>query len=254
MVFNWANVGTPFSWTFVAAFFIGIAVARATRGELGANRWALVYTYLTVAVALAAGALFVPGPRQLLDMRVAYLAGAAAVLGFFVFRYKLIVGLPVLLIAALFVLLLGIGLSGFAPQLGGSSEVAEVHVYDATPQRLSLDVTPTEGPNAGIPVSGSLPGGPITPRLELVQFSAYYFFLRSPLLYRLEGIASGPKPSPSDNLAVAGRASRLTNLIRRLPGVTVSLLSDPGPDGRTLQDYRVVLFPDRTVKTFEVRP
>ena len=254
MVFNWVNVGTPFSWSFVAAFFFGIAAARATRSELGTNRWALVYTYLAIAVALAAGALFIPGPRRLLDIRVAYIAGAAAVLGFFTFRYKLIVGLPVLLVAALFVTLLGIGLNGFAPQLGSSSVVAEVHVFDATPKRLNLEVTPTEGTDAGVPVSGSLPAGPITPRLELVQFSPYYFFLRSSMLYRLEGIASSSSSAPSDLLAVAGPTGRLSGLLPRLPGVNVSHLSAPGPDGSTLQDYRVVLFDNHTVKTLEVRP
>ncbi len=254
MVFDWVNVGTPFSWSFVAAFFIGIAVARATRSELGSNRWALVYTYLAIAVALAAGALFVPGPSQLLDIRIAYLSVGAAILGFFVFRYKLIVGLPVLLIAAVFVLLLGMGLSGFAPQLGSASVVAEVHVFDVTPKQLNLEVTPTDGPNAGVPVSGSLPRGPITPRLELFRFSPYYFFLRSRLVYRHEGIASSANPPPSDVLAVAGPTSRLTSLIQRLPGVTASRVSNAGPVGRTLQNYRIELLDNLTVTTLEVRP
>jgi hypothetical protein len=252
VTFNWVNVGTPFSWYFVAALLFGAAVARATRRDLGGERWTLVFIYLSFSVALAAGGVFVPGPRLFLDPRLGYLSVAAAFLGFFGFRYKIWVGIPVALVATILIMLLGFNLRGWTPLFASPARIARVHVFDVGRKRVDLEVTPKGGAQAGTPVTGTLPEGSVAPVVEILRFSSYYFFLSSPMLYRLDGITTAGRGTASYELSVIDRKQESIPITASLPGILRTRIIGQGVQPKALQDYRVELLENLTARMVEV--
>lgn len=242
MLFNWVNVATPFSWCFVAAIFLGAAVARITRRGLGAARWTIVYVYLTVAVAMALGGVFVPGPDKFLDIHLALFSVAGAAVGYLAFRYPVPFGTPLVLLAAVALTILGISLRGWAPLHGGTEAIGRVKVLAAAGNRVDLELATVESSNERPEsVTGSLPFGDILPIVRVARFAKYYFFVASPVLYRLEGVATSPHPDAAGQLALGGRKNAGAQILAMLPGVGYDQVVGSGTRPLPLNDYDVEL-------------
>lgn len=240
MVFDWLNVSSPFFWCFVGAIFLGAAVSRISRSALGRERWTIVYLYLTVAVAAGAAGVFVPGPAAFLDLRLAYFSAVCVALGFVCFRFTVAVGAPLLLLSAVALAILGLSLRGWLPLQGQSQEIGSIRVFDASASRIDLEVCSAGGCSAGN-VTGTLPSGSLAPVVEVLRFSSYYFFLASPVIYRLDGVTTSSSTGAQHMLPVLGSTAGAPLIASRLPGVEHRRIFGSAAEARTLQDYSVIL-------------
>jgi hypothetical protein len=202
MGFSVPLLGSPFPWVFLAGLFSGAALSRALRpvrrrhgrreheqpaGEdpRRTAKWMFFTLYLSLAVVMGLGALFVPGSARFLDVRLLYLYGAATLLFFLVFRFRRVVApiAVVLLIALVVTVLLFLqALNAFT----GETEIGQVRCLSAGGGRMKLDVLPEKGE----PVIVSMDGSYFAPIVKVVVFSDYFVFLGARSWYRFEGITS----------------------------------------------------------------
>lgn len=240
MIFDWLNVGSPFFWCFVGSIFLGGAVSRITRRKLGRERWTFIYLYLTVTVATTAAGLFVPGPSQFVDIRLAYFSAVCVAVGFVGFRFAVAIGVPLVLLCAVALAVLGISLRGWLPLQGELQDIGKVRVFDAGSTRVDLEVSPAAGAGVG-QVSGTLPAGPLAPVVEVLRFSSYYFFVASPVLYRLSAVATSATTGTQHELPLVEAPPGTLPIATRLPGVEYKRILGTAAEPRTLQDYSVLL-------------
>jgi hypothetical protein len=196
MSYSAALAGSPYPWLAVSALFLGAALARATRrarprylgddpARARSSKWLFFSLFLSLAVVAALGAIFVPGPTDLLRPRFLYFYGACAALFFLAFRFRRSVGtvtmlllLALALTAALFVR----SLNAFT----GETEIGRVRVLSAQPGRMNLEVLPARGETVILEMTGSY----FAPVVKVVIFDDLYVFLGAKTWYRFEGLTS----------------------------------------------------------------
>jgi hypothetical protein len=141
--------------------------------------------YLCLAVVAALGAVFVPGPEQILDPGLLYLFAGSTVFFFLVFRFKKTIGLLAVLLAIALagtLMLFMQSLNAFT----GETEIAQVRVLDAQAGRMKLEIVPAEGDG----VITWLDGSYFAPVVKVVIFDDYVVFMGAKTWYRFEGITS----------------------------------------------------------------
>jgi hypothetical protein len=198
-------LGSPFLWVLLAGLFSGAALSRALRpvqsrrhfrgGEVGqplapddprrTAKWMFFTLYLSLAVVMGLGAVFVPGPARFLDMRLLYLYGGSTLFFFLVFRFRRVMApvAVVLLVALVVTVLLFVqALSAFT----GETEIAQVRVLSAGGGQMKLDILPERGE----PVIVLMDGSYFAPVVKVVVFSDYFVFLGAKSWYRFEGVTS----------------------------------------------------------------
>jgi hypothetical protein len=184
---------SPFPWVVVAGLFFGAAVASATvrvRGRKDperarARKWVSACVLLSVAIVLGLGALFIPGPSKILDMRLAWAAGAAAALAFVALRFKKSAGIPIVVVLAVAVVSAGLFLRSIRA-FTGETEIGVVRVIGADDASMRLELIPRERD----PVLLTMNGVYFSPIVKVVIFNDLFVFLGARTWYRFEGMTS----------------------------------------------------------------
>jgi hypothetical protein len=197
MDFNALLLRTPHLWLAVSGLFCGAALNRALRPAAYPHwraadperaqtaKWTFFTLYLCLAVVAALGAVFVPGPEQILDLGLLYLFAGSTVFFFLVFRFKKTIGLlaVILAIALAGTLMLFLqSLNAFT----GETEIAQVRVLDVQQRGMKLEILPVEGES----IITWLKGSYFAPVVKVVIFDDYMVFLGAKTWYRFEGVTS----------------------------------------------------------------
>ena len=197
MDFSTLMLQSPHIWLVVSGLFCGAALNRASRSAVYPRwratdpdrartaKWMFFTLYLCLAVVAALGAVFVPGPEQILDLGLLYLFAGSTVFFFLVFRFKRTIGLlaVILAIALAGTLMLFLqSLNAFT----GETEIAQVRVLDARGGRMQLEIVPAQGESVITELSGSY----FAPVVRVVIFDDYVVFLGAKSWYRFEGVTS----------------------------------------------------------------
>jgi hypothetical protein len=188
---------TPHLWLVVTGLFCGAALNRALRPAAYPRwraadperartvKWTFFTLYLCLAVVAVLGAVFVPGPQQILDPGLLYLFAGSTVFFFLVFHFKKTIGLlaVILAIALAGTLMLFLqSLNAFT----GETEIARVRVLDVQERGMKLEILPAEGES----VVAWLKGSYFAPIVKVVIFDDYVVFLGAKTWYRFEGVTS----------------------------------------------------------------
>ena len=196
MSYSAALAGSPYPWLAASAFFLGAAIARATRRArpryLGddphkarTSKWLFFCLFLSLAVVAVLGAVFVPGPIDLLRPRFLYFYAACAVLSFLALRFRKSVGAVTLLLLLALVLTAALflrSLIGFT----GETEIGRVRVLAARDAQMTLEIVAARGEPVIRPMAGSY----FAPVVKVVIFDDLYVFLGAKSWYRFEGVTS----------------------------------------------------------------
>jgi hypothetical protein len=196
MSYSAALVGSPYPWLAVSALFLGAALARGSRrarprylgddlARARTSKWLFFSLFLSLAVVAALGAVFVPGPTDLLRPRFLYFCAACTALFFLAFRFRKSAGTVTLL------LLLGLAFTGalFVRSLAaftGETEIGRVRVLSAREGQMSLEIMPARGE----PVIRSMAGSYFAPVVKVVIFDDLFVFLGASTWFRFEGLTS----------------------------------------------------------------
>ena len=197
MDFKLLVLQTPHLWLVISGLFCGAALNRALRPaayprwratdpeRARTAKWTFFTLYLCLAVVAALGAVFVPGPRQIIDPGLLYLFAGSAVFFFLVFRFKKTIGLlaVILAIALAGTLMLFLqSLNSFT----GETEIGQVRVLDVEERGMKLEILPDQGES----VVAWLKGSYFAPIVKVVIFDDYVVFLGAKTWYRFEGVTS----------------------------------------------------------------
>jgi hypothetical protein len=196
MSYSAGIIASPYSWLFVSALFLGAALQRATRRArprfIGDDperartaKWLFFSFFLSLAVVLALGAIFVPGPQKFKEVRLLYFYLASTALFFLVFRFRKSAGLAVVLLALALVFVLAMFLRSLVA-FTGETEIGRVRMLAARDGRMKLELAapPRE------PVILSMDGLYFAPIVKVVIFDDLFVFLGAHSWYRFEGLTS----------------------------------------------------------------
>jgi hypothetical protein len=196
MSYSAAVIGSPYSWLFVSALFLGAALQRATLRArprfLGDDperartaKWLYFSFFLSLSVVLILGAIFVPGPQRFKEVRLLYFFLGSTALFFLVFRFKRSAGLTAVLLALALVFVLAMFLRSLAA-FTGETEIGRVRVLSARDGEMKLELVapPRE------PVILSMDGLYFAPIVKVVIFDDVFVFLGARTWYRFEGLTS----------------------------------------------------------------
>jgi hypothetical protein len=272
MSYSAALAGSPYPWLAISALFLGAALARATRrarprylgddpARARSSKWLFFSLFLSLSVVAVLGAIFVPGPNDLLRPRYLYFYGACAALFFLAFRFRRSVGTITML------LLLALALTGglFVRSLTaftGETEIGRVRVLSARDGRMNLEIMPARGEPVILPMAGTY----FAPVVKVVIFDDLYVFLGAKTWYRFEGLASYSQPKgsavPRQETSYAfpeaqGMPQRLWELFERnesrIPGVrSVQIEMDLKRARRELANYSLRLQNDGGLQIVEL--
>jgi hypothetical protein len=281
MDFKLLLLQSPHLWLTVSGLFCGAALNRALRPaahprwratdleRARAAKWMFFTLYLCLAVVAALGAVFVPGPEQILDPDLLYLFPASTVFFFLVFHFKKSIGL----LAVILAIALAGTLMMFLQSLNaftGETEIAQVRVLDAQDKRMKLEIVPTQGESVITWLNGSY----FAPVVKVVIFDDYVVFLGAKTWYRFEGITSFEMERTDAGIEVrqqdtgyyfpspSGIPAKLWDLYERydsrIPGVrTVQVEMDlkrvqDKPRGRELSVYSLRIQNDGGLQIIEI--
>lgn len=184
---------SPLPWALLAGLFVGAAAARAatrTRhrkdpDRARARKWVVACVLFSIAIAAALLGVFIPGPTKVVDLRLAWAAGIAAVVAFGALRFRRALGIPVLVLIVVSAVLLGLFLQSIRA-FTGETEIASVRVISVPSSSMRLEISPrgTE------PVLLTLDGVYFAPIVKVVIFDDLLVFLGARTWYRFEGMTS----------------------------------------------------------------
>ncbi len=186
-------VSSPFPLAALSGVFVGLALSRATRScsrsadpnRSRARKWVWVCVYLSLAVIAGILAVFLPGARKIVDIRVAYAAAAAAVVVFAGTRFRLALGVPLLVLLIAGVLAAALFLRSIHA-FTGETTIATVRVIAVEADKMRLQLLPKDGE----PVLLTMEGQYFAPVVKVIIFDDAYVFLGARTWYRFEGLTS----------------------------------------------------------------
>jgi hypothetical protein len=184
---------SPLPWAILAGLFVGAAAARAampTRrrkdpDRARARKWVAACVLLSIAVVLALLGVFIPGPSKIVDIRLAWAAGIAAVVAFGALRFRKALGIPVLVLLIASVILFSLFFQSIRA-FAGETQIASVRVISATSSSMRLEISP----QSGEPVLLTMDGAYFAPIVKIVIFDDLLVFLGARTWYRFEGMTS----------------------------------------------------------------
>ncbi len=184
---------SPYPWVFLSAIAFGAAISRATMSTRKKKepdrartwKWIFVCIYLSIAILLGLSAIFIPGPRQIVDVKLAYLAAIVAAAAFLVFRFKKALGIPVFFLLIVLMIAVGLFLQSITA-FTGETEIAKIRVISTDGSRMKLEVVPREGETEMLDMEGSY----FAPVVKIVIFDDFWVFLGAKTWYRFSGIMS----------------------------------------------------------------
>ncbi len=186
-------LSSPYPWVFMGSVALGAAVSRATMFTARKKeperartwKWVFVCIYLSIAILFGLAAVFIPGPRNILDIKLAYLALAVTCVSFPVFRFKKAMGIPVFLLAAALLVVTGLFLQSVTA-FSGETEIAKIRTISADGSRMKLELVPREGDTEIIELEGEY----FAPVVKVVIFDDFWVFLGAKTWYRFAGVTS----------------------------------------------------------------
>jgi hypothetical protein len=184
---------SPLPWAIVAGLFAGGAVARAampTRHRRDperarARKWVFACVLFSIAIILAVLGVFIPGPSKIVDIRLAWAAGIAAVAAFGALRFKKSLGIPVMVLLIAAVILFGLFIQSIHA-FTGETEIASVRVIGVQSASLRLELVPRDRE----PILLTMAGAYFAPIVRVVIFDDLLVFLGAKTWYRFEGMTS----------------------------------------------------------------
>ena len=184
---------SPYPWIFLSAIAFGAAISRATMSTRKKKeperartwKWVFVCVYLSIAILLGLSAVFIPGPRMILDVRLAYLAAIVAGAAFFIFRFKKALGIPVFFLLIVLIIAVGLFLQSVMA-FTGETEIAKIRVISADGSRMKLEVVPREGETEMLDMEGNY----FAPVVKIIIFDDFWVFLGAKTWYRFAGVMS----------------------------------------------------------------
>ena len=184
---------SPLPWALLAGLFVGAAAARAvtrTRHRKDPDRarvrkWIGACLLFSIAIVVALLGVFIPGPTKVVDIRLAWAAGIAAVVAFGALRFRKAIGIPVLVLFVASAVLLGLFLQSIRA-FTGETEIATVRVISVPSSSMRLEVWP----RGGEPVLLTMDGVYFAPIVKVVIFDDLLVFLGARTWYRFEGVTS----------------------------------------------------------------
>ena len=186
-------VSSPLPWAILAGLFVGGAVARAAMPtkhrrdpeRARAHKWVFACVLFSIAIILALLGVFIPGPSKIIDIRLAWAAGIAAVAAFGALRFRKSLGIPIMVLLIAVVILCGLffqSIHAFA----GETEIASVRVISVQSASLRLELVPRDRE----PVLLTMAGAYFAPIVRVVIFDDLLVFLGAKTWYRFEGMTS----------------------------------------------------------------
>lgn len=234
-------VSNPLFWMTLSGFFTGASASRVSRLSRRAGRnlserrrwkvsseasrsrgWVLFFLGLTVACLLALGAVFIPGPQQIVDPHVPWTYGVSALLFFLMFRFKRSFGLPMLVIVCAGAVLLTFALSPWTIA-GSGTEILQFRVLTVEQNGGSATVEILRP--SGLSPSETfrrIPGSTLQPAADMLLFDRFYFFLGGTLAYRdaaPDGRLSSSSALPAGNGFPGAVARAFLANTAAIPGV-----------------------------------
>jgi hypothetical protein len=184
---------SPFPWVVGAGLFFGAAVASAAARVSGrkdperarTRKWVAACVLFSIAILLGLGALFIPGPSKIQDMRLAWAAGVAAVFAFAALRFKKALGIPIVVLLAVAAITTGLFLRSVRA-FTGETEIGVVRVIGVEGASMRLELIPRERD----PVLLTMDGVYFSPIVKVVIFNDLFVFLGAKTWYRFEGLTS----------------------------------------------------------------
>jgi hypothetical protein len=136
-------------------------------------------------VLFGLAAVFLPGPSRIVDTRLAWAFGAAAVVAFVALRFRKALGIPVLILAAAFAVAVALFLQGIR-SFTGETQIAAVKVVNAASSEMTLELVP----RGRDPVLVTMKGVYFAPIVKVVILDDLLVFLGGKTWYRFEGLTS----------------------------------------------------------------
>jgi hypothetical protein len=193
----------PLPWAFLAAVFLGAAVSRATRRTANrpdphralTRKWVLVCVWLSLGVLAAVGAVLVPGSERLVrrvdgtirlvEPLLPWVTLAGFAVAFFATRFRKSLGIPVIVLALVAVIALGLFFQSVRA-FTGEAEIATVKALTVADGKMRLEVQPQGRPSEMV----DLDGDQFAPVVKVIIFDDLWVFLGARTWYRFVGLVS----------------------------------------------------------------
>jgi len=187
MICSGFDISSPFFWIFLSALFTGAAFSRISiissrqrnPEHSRKSKWVFVSLYLSAAVLFALLAVFIPGADKIIDYRLVYFFTAVMVLSFLVFRFKLIVGIPIFIILTILLFVFSFSLSDWSCYQE-SDEVASIRALSVGDNQLKIEIQQLDDEIRFI----SIDGDSFAPVFQILEFPDYFFIARVKTFYR----------------------------------------------------------------------
>jgi hypothetical protein len=254
----------PLLWVILAGLFLGAALASATARtsrrrnpeQARTRKWVAACVLACIAVVLGLLAVFLSGPAKMMDIRLAWATGAAAVISFGVLRFKKALGIPVLVLLILAASGIGLFLQS-VHAFTGETTIATVRVISATGSSMRLELVPRDNE----PVLLTMEGDSFAPVVKVVIFDDFLVFLGARTWYRFEGMTSFDASGRQANSDFQfPRASGISEMLwafvekneRRLPGVKSVQVERPSKTAREFSSFDIRIQNDGGVQIVPV--
>jgi hypothetical protein len=193
----------PLPWVLLAGVFFGAAASRATRRagqrpdphRAQTRKWVLFCVWLSLAVLATVGAVLIPGSERLVrrldgtlrleEPLLPWVALAGFVIAFLVTRFRKSLGIPVVVLALVAVIALGLFFQSVRA-FTGETEIATVKALAVADGKMRLEVQPEGRPSAMV----DLDGDQFAPVVKVVIFDDLWVFLGAKTWYRFVGLVS----------------------------------------------------------------
>ena len=184
---------SPLPWAVLAGLFVGAAVARATvrtrpkkdPDRARARKWVVACVLFSIAIVVALLGVFIPGPTKAVDIRLAWVAGIAAVVALGALRFRKALGIPVLVLLAASAVSFGLFFQSIRA-FTGETEIASVRVISIPNSSMRLEISPRGGEQVLLTLDGVY----FAPIVKVVIFDDLLVFLGARTWYRFEGMTS----------------------------------------------------------------
>jgi hypothetical protein len=221
-------LNSPYPWVFVCGFFCAAALNRASRPftyprwrvadpeRARTAKWMFFTLFLSLAVVAALAAIFIPGPRKILDIKLLYFFLATSGFFFLVFRFKKSIGL----VAVIALIALALTMIAFLQSLTaftGETEIGQVRILDVREGEMKIEVIPEDGLSRIRWMAGSY----FAPVVRVVIFEDFFVFLGAKTWYRFDGITSFESESTEEGRSFRQQDTDLT--FPSAPGISEKL-------------------------------
>jgi len=190
-------LNSAYPWVFVSGFFCAAALNRASRPftyprwraadpeRARTAKWMFFTLFLSISIVAALAAVFIPGPRKILDIKLLYFFLATGGFFFLIFRFKKSIGL-VVVIALIALALTMIAFLQSLTAFTGETEIGQVRILDLREGEMKVEVIPADGVSTIRWMAGSY----FAPVVRVVIFEDFFVFLGAKTWYRFDGITS----------------------------------------------------------------